>query len=328
MPPVGPFDGQRAAVTGAGGFIGGAVCAALAARGARVVGIDVSPELTPAAREAGAEPTVADVTDRAAMEAALAGADLVVHAAAFVRDWGTMADFVAVNARGSAMVLDAAEAAGAKRCVQISSVVVYGYDDPSEQGEERFRRAYGIPYIDTKAASDRLACRRGAVVIRPGDVYGPGSMPWIVRPLELARAGRLAVPSPGDGVMLPVYIDDLVEAVLLGLEKGKPGHAYAAWDGSPVSFRDYFDRIAEIAGGPPCRVLPAPLLEAFGAAAEAFARLRGQPPMFSARAATFVARRGTVSTERIRRELGWEPTVGLDDGLARSADWARAQGLV
>jgi nucleoside-diphosphate-sugar epimerase len=194
MANTGRFAGRRAAVTGAGGFIGGAVCAALAAEGAEVVGVDVAPELAPAAREAGAETAVADVTDRAAMDRVLEGADLVVHAAAYVREWGPMAEFVRVNARGSATVLDAAQAAGASRCLQISSVVVYGYHDPSEQTEERFRRAYGIPYIDTKAASDRLACRRGAVVIRPGDVYGPGSIPWIVRPLELAGAAGSRFP--------------------------------------------------------------------------------------------------------------------------------------
>jgi nucleoside-diphosphate-sugar epimerase len=128
--------------------------------------------------------------------------------------------------------------------------------------------------------------------------------------------------------MLPVYIDDLTEAVLLGLEKAEPGRAYAAWDGQTVTFREYFDRIAAIAGGPPCRVLPRPLLEALGATSEAFARLRSRPPMITARAATFVDRRGTVSTRRIRDELGWEPRVSLDEGLRRSADWARAQGLV
>ena len=60
-------------------------------------------------------------------------------------------------------------------------------------------------------------------MIRPGDVYGPGSVPWTLRPFELAQGGQLAVPGAGDGQMLPVYIDDLVEAVLLGLLEGEPG---------------------------------------------------------------------------------------------------------
>jgi nucleoside-diphosphate-sugar epimerase len=238
-----------------------------------------------------------------------------------------MDEFERVNSRGTATVLDAALAAGVKRMVHLSSVVVYGYDDPTEQGEDAFRRAYGIPYIDTKSASDRLALRRGAVVIRPGDVYGPGSVPWTIRPLEMARAGRLAVPAPGDGLMLPVYVDDLVSAIALGLEKGEPGRAYAAWDGTPVTFREYFERISEVAGARPPRTLPRPLLEVTGAVAEGLGRLLGRPPLFTARAHTFIGRRGTVSIERIRSELGWRPEVGLEEGMRRSAEWARAEGL-
>jgi nucleoside-diphosphate-sugar epimerase len=320
------FEGTRAAVTGAAGFIGERVARVLVSEGADVVGLDLDPSLGDRVRAAGAEFAHADVTDRRALDRALEGAELVVHTAAYVQDWGTMEEFVRVNVAGTATVLDAADAAGAKRVVHISSVVVYGYDDPAEQDESAFRRAYGIPYIDTKSASDRLACERGAVVIRPGDVYGPGSKPWTLRPLELAQAGQLAV--PGDGVMLPVYVDDLVEAVLLAAESGKPGQAYAAWDGEPVTFEDYFNRIAVIAGGRPARRLPRPLLVALGAATELLARLRGRPPAFTARAPTFIDRRGTVSTELIRSELGWRPEVSLDEGLRRTEEWLRTEALL
>ena len=62
------------------------------------------------------------------------------------------------------------------------------------------------------------------MVVRPGDVYGPGSVPWTRPPARaMARAGRLTVPGRGDGLMLPVYIDDLVEALVLAAERGEPG---------------------------------------------------------------------------------------------------------
>ena len=314
-------------VTGAAGFIGSAAARGFAAEGARVTGIDLAP-LPAALGEAGIEPARVDVTDREALAPALAGADLVVHAAALVREHGAMADFVRVNVGGTAAVLDAATAAGVTRAVHLSSVVVFGYEDPSEQGEGAFRRNCGIPYIDTKSAADRLACRRGAVVVRPGDVYGPGSIPWTVRPLQLARSGRLALPGAGSGTMLPLYVDDLVEAILLAAERGTAGTAYTAWEGVPVSFGEYFDAIAEIAGCRPARRAPRALLELAGAALEGWARLRAEPPAFSARSPTFVDRRGSVSIERIRSELGWKPRVTLAEGLRRSADWARAARLV
>ena len=322
------FEGRRAAVTGAGGFIGGAVCRALVREDASVTGADVDPAAAERVRATGAEFAEADITDADALAGALADAELVVHTAAYVRDWGEMEDFVRVNVGGTVAVLDAAEAAGAARVVHVSSVVVYGYHHPGELDEGAFHRTYGIPYIDTKSASDAVALRRGAVVIRPGDVYGPGSVPWTLRPLEMARSGQIAVPGSGDGRMLPVYIDDLVEAILLGLLEGEPGRAYTAWSGEEVSFGEYFDRIAEIAGARPARRLPRPLLTLAAKATEAVAALRGQPPRFSTRAMTFVDRRGTASNRRAREELGWEPRVSLDDGLRRTKTWLGEEGLL
>jgi nucleoside-diphosphate-sugar epimerase len=321
------FEGRPIAVTGAGGFIGGAVCRGLAAEGARVTGIDVARGAPERVRGAGATFAPADVTDLEALERALEGAELVVHGAAYVRDWGAMEEFVRVNVGGTANVLDAAAAGGAERVLHISSVAVYGYHRPGEQAEDVFHRAYGIPYLDTKSASDALALRRGAVVIRPGDVYGPGSLPWTLRPLELARTGQLAVPGRGDGMMLPLYIDDLVEAVALALLKGERRRAYTVWDGQALTFGDYFDRLAAMVGGRPARRLPRPVLTAVAKAMEAVASLRGQPPAFSAHAITFVDRRGTVSNRRARQELGWEPRVDLDQGLRRTEEWLRVERL-
>jgi nucleoside-diphosphate-sugar epimerase len=328
------FDGRKVAVTGAGGFIGNAVCRGFVERGAEVVGLEIDESTEDRVTATGAAfatcDVAADLPERRSAHDVIDRVvpDYVVHTAAHVREWGAMEDFVRVNVQGTRNVLDAAKGTGVERVVHISSVVVYGYDDPGEQDEDVFHRTYGIPYIDTKSASDALACRGGAVVIRPGDVYGPHSVPWVLRPLELARAGQLAVPGNGDGVMLPVYIDDLVQAVALALQEGTPGRPYAAWDGEPVTFEDYFNRLADLVGGRHARRLPRPLLAASAAAMEAAAHVRGAPPAFSRNAITFVDRRGTVSTRRIREELGWEPRVGLDEGLRRVGEWARAEGII
>lgn len=325
MADDGRFAGRRAAVTGAGGFIGRAACWRLAAEGAEVIGLDADPAAAERVRAAGGEPAIADVTDAPALRAALEGTDLIVHTAALVHEGREMAEFVRVNVGGTANVLDAAESVGAERVVHVSSVVVYGYDHPGEQDESAHLRSYGLPYIDTKAASDRLARRRGAVVVRPGDVYGPGGTQWIARPAEMARAGRLAVPASG-GTMLPVYVDDLVEALLAALERGEPGEAYAVWDGVPISFEEHFRRVAEIAGGRPPRRLARPVMALASSAMGSLARMRGAEPELGPDAITYVERRGTVSNRRARAELGWEPRVGYDEGMGRTAEWMRTQG--
>jgi len=320
--PKARFEDWDAVVTGAGGFIGAAICRRLVAEGAAVRGVEIARSARDTVEATGARFVAGDVTDPESMRPALEGADAVFHTAAFIHEGGAMDEFVALNVGGTINLLDRAADAGVGRFVHLSSVVVYGYEDEATQNEDAPLRTVGIPYLDTKSSSDRVARRRGAVVVRPGDVYGPGSVPWTVRPLELARRGRLAIPAPGTARMLPVYVDDLVEATLLAALSGAPGRAYAAWSGEDVSFREYFDRLIGAGGGEGrCRVLPMPALELASRLSGAGARLRGATPELGPNALTFVDRRGSVSTARIRDELGWRPAVDLEEGLARIGRW-------
>ena len=292
---------QTVAVTGASGFIGAAVCARLRADGDDVIAVDV----------AGDPDRRADVADPSSTIAALAGADAVVHAAAIVSERGPMRDFVRVNVRGTRNVLDAA---GGRRAVVLASVAGWGYEFARELAEDAPPRPCGIPYIDTKGATERLALRRGATVVRPGDVYGPGSGPWVVRPLELMRAGRFFLPAPGDGILTPVYVDDLVDAIVRALrEPAAAGRAYTVWDGAPVTTREYFTAL----GGAPVRTLPAPVLRVA-------ARLSGVGPA----ARNLMWRPATNPTARAREELGWSSQTSLAAGMARTREWARAVGLL
>ncbi len=321
------LKGKTAAVTGAAGFIGSATCKRLAAEGCEVVGLEVDDSLAGKVEAAGARFALADITDRTALDEALDGADLVVHTAAYVREWGTMEEFVEVNVGGTVNVLDAAETAGVERVVHLSSVVVYGYESEDEQDESAHRRNCGIPYIDTKSASDRIAIRRGAVVIRPGDVYGPGSVPWVERMAGLLASGRAALPGQGDGQMLPVYIDDLVESIILAARNGKPGHAYTVWDGSDLTFDQYLTALAAQIGAKPPRKVPRAIAVTALTALEAGAKAIGRTPELGRHGITLVDRRGKASNARAREELGWEPKVDLDEGLRRSGDWLRESGV-
>lgn len=323
-------QGRRIAVTGAGGFIGTALCRRLVGDGASVVGLELSPAAAGRVRETGADFRVADITDPAAVAGALDGVDGVIHTAAMVSDWGPMADFVRVNVGGTRTVLDAAWAAGARRVVHLSSVATWGYEFRDDLlSEDAPPRVCGAPYVDTKTASHLLALRAGAAVVRPGDVYGPGSEPWTARPVRMLRAGRFALPGDGSGVLTPVYVDDLVDCVLAALlHPDAGGRAVTAHDGAPVAARDFFGHYARMLGQGPVRTLPAPLLRGAALAFETVARRTGTTPDVTRQALTYVTRRAAYPNTAARDLLGWTPQVPLDEGMRRTGTWLRTAGLL
>lgn len=320
--------GRRVAVTGAAGFVGQALCRALVGEDAHVIGLDLGTHAQ-RVNEAGAEFRSVDTTDAHATAQALGDAELVLHTAAQVGDWGEMDDYIAVNVRGTRNVLDAAHAAGAERLVHVSSVAAWGYHFNHDLSEDAAPRPCGSPYIDTKGASDALARGRGVTVVRPGDVYGPASVPWALRPLEAMRARRLILPRGGGGLITLVYIDDLVDCLLRALTLPQAaGRTYTAWDGHPVRAQEFFDYFARMLGRRRVPNLPLPLLQAGAYAQELVARATGTAPAVSRGAIEFVSRRAVYPNTRARRELGWEPRVALADGMARTERWFREQGLL
>ena len=299
---------SKVAVTGANGFIGAAVCARLEADGDEVVRIDL-PQT--------------DVTDTAAIGGAVGGCDGVVHTAAIVDDDGDMREFVRVNVGGTRNVMDAAERAGVGRVVHLSSVAVWGYDFTSDLDEDAPSRTVGNPYIDTKAASERLAAARGATIVRPGDVYGPRSEPWIARPLRALNGGTFVLPGKGDGLMTPIYIDDLVDCIVRALRSdGAAEQKLTCWDGNAVTALEFFEHHASWLGRR-LRTAPRPVV----LAAAALGELTGRDDVRRASLA-FISRRAAFPNARARELLGWEPRVSLDEGMRRSRDWAAAEGLL
>lgn len=326
-PDLAALRGRVVAVTGAGGFVGRRLCARLVAEGATVSGLDVAPPAAAAIEGAGAAFRLADTTDPAALAAALDGCDAVVHLAAYVGEWGAMDEYVRVNVGGTRAVLDAA---GDRRVVHVSSVASFGYGFGHELDEDAAPRRVGGPYFDTKAASDELARRRGAVVVRPGDVYGPESRQWAIRPLEAIRGRRLVLPARGEGLLTPVYVDDLVDCLgrALVAPDSACGRAFHAWDGMPVTAKDFFAFYARMLGRRGVPSARGPLLALVAAGAELHARATGATPDVTREALRYLSRTHTYSTARAREELGWAPQVDLVEGMRRTEAWCRATGLL
>lgn len=317
---------RRVFITGASGFIGRALADRYAAAGAEVRGVDVRAD--PAAGV-----VAGDVALPGAWQEHAAGCDLVVHTAAVVSLRLRGADEVwRVNVLGTEHALQAAERAGAERFVHVSSVTVFGMTFPDGVDERYPVRPSGIPYPDTKIASEQVVLqahldgRVPVTVVRPGDVYGPRSRAWAVQPVELLRARRFVVPAGGRGIFSPVYVDDLAAGVVAAA--GSPeaaGQVFTLSGGMGVTNRDFFGSYATALG---VRLPTVPAAVARRAAAVIDRLDRAGTGDVNPRAVEYLMRSGTYSIAKAQRVLGWEPRVGVEDGMERTLGWLRAEGLV
>jgi len=319
--------GRLLVVTGAGGFIGLRVCEVARARGHRVRGLEIDPEAARRVAATGAEVVVGDVSDAEAARAACAGAAAVVHAAAVVREDGPRELFERVNVEGTRVVAGAARDAGARRLVHLSSVMVYGFAYPAWVTEAGPLSGDGHPYNETKIAGEQVLAplvRPGvfdAVVLRPGDVYGPGSQPWIVRPLDLWHRHLFALPGGGQGFLNHLYVDNLVDAIFAVLERDDASGPFNVTDGRATTCAEFYGRLGRLVGHRFVPTLPAGALGVLADVVARGARALGRPAPVPPAAVPFLRRPHPVSSERIRTELGWAPAVGLDQGLAWTAAW-------
>lgn len=319
---------QRVFITGARGFIGRALARRLRADGIDVCGVDVQADPD-------ASVVAGDIGAPGAWQAAARGCDAVVHTAALVGMPTDVSAFWRVNVLGTRLALEAARDGGAARFVQVSSVVTFGLDFPDGVDESYPVHPTGVAYTDTKIAAEQVVLQAHAageqevVVVRPGDVYGPGSRPWVVLPLELLRARKFALPARGLGIHSPIHVDDLVEGIVRALrEPAAAGRVITLSGGEGVTTRDYFGRLGRMAGR---RVpaVPTPVAMAGARVLDAVARRRGVPNELTPDGVRFLAqRRGTYGIATARELLGWTPQVSLDEGMAGTEEWLHHAGLV
>ena len=327
---------MKVLVTGGTGFTGSHLVKRLLDRGHEVIALDYQKGIFyDELKTRGAVIELGGVTNSDVVEKAVKGCEVVYHLAAAFRQLNVPDRYYwDVNVVGTRTLLDAAARYKVRKFVYCSTQGVHG-DIKNPPGNEQSPIAPEDYYQYTKYEGEKVVqeyLQKGldAVTLRPTAIYGPGDPGRFLILFRLVRRGRFLMFGDGKTFYHPVYIDNLVDAFELAAEKeGIRGETYIIAD-------DHYYMIEQlvhyVAGAMDMAVnvihLPfRPLWLAAFACEMACKPLRITPPLFRRRVDWFRQVRA-FSIAKARKELGYQPTVGIKEGLARTAEWYHANGYV
>ncbi|MFP4446235.1 MAG: NAD-dependent epimerase/dehydratase family protein [Desulfosudaceae bacterium] len=312
-------------VTGATGFIGSRVVHHLRRAGRSVKALVLPGETVPHTWGEAVEIIRGSIDDPAAVAAAAAGSGTIIHLAAIVSDWGDESLYWRLTVEGSRLLFEQA-VQNDSRLVLASSIVVYG--DNIRKGACAEKTPYGKtfgPYSRTKQAQEKLAWEfyreRGLrlTVVRPANVYGPGSGPWLHDIVDVLSTGAPGLISGGTGNAGLVYVDNVAEILIrAGAASKAVGRVYNACDGLEVTWHRYFSDLAEMIGAGPPGSVPRFAAVVGAVAMELLWKTFGvkkRPPL-TREALNLIGSDNRVPVDRLRAELGYEPRVDYAGGMA------------
>jgi nucleoside-diphosphate-sugar epimerase len=310
-------------LTGATGFIGGAIAKALRERGDDVRALVRSPDKAKELEGAGVELVAGSLADREAIRSAMEGCDAVIHNAAVYEVGIKKSERPAMyeaNVVGTENVLGAALDAKVPKVVYVSTVGVFG-NTKGEIVEEGYEHhgEYSSYYEETKVLAHKVADRLigeglPCVIVQPGGVYGPDDHSAVGDLIDRFVAGKLPAMVFGDLGFNLVYRDDVVAGVLLALDKGVPGQAYIL-GGEVTTMRGMIETLGGIVDRKPPRLnMPVTVLRISRPVGPIMGPALGFPPNFgelisASDGVTYWARH-----DKAMRELGYSPRP-LEQGL-------------
>jgi dihydroflavonol-4-reductase len=325
---------MRVLVTGGTGKLGNAVARRLAERGDEVVALvrdeGKARELLPA----GVELARGDVTDPALVRRAAEGAEAVINCMGIFEQWVPRATmFEEVNSIGAANVVAASRQAGVRRAVHTSTFDVFHAERGGTVHEDQVATyPKGTAYERSKQRAEALVlgeARHGieVVIVNPSTVYGPG--PWhgtgVDGMLRDAIRGRLPALPPGG--MTLAFVDDLAEAHLAALDRGRPGERYLLANGFATT-REICQAAVDAAGrGRVPRTLPVSVAKGLATVGAAVSAVIRRPPLLSRGQLHFLLWQARADSSKAREELGFDP-IPWSDGIPRTVRWMLETGRV
>ena len=318
---------MRIFITGASGFIGGAIAKSLGRE--HEISVMSRSELSRTALLSQGFKVVA--SDLASItEEPLKDHEVVIHCAAFTEEWGTEDQFFDTNVRGTERMLDCARKAGVKRFIYIATEAAFFDGSDLKFVDESQPYAFHSPYSysRTKAKAERLVLSANSesfetISLRPRLVWGPGDKSILPAISEMIRERRFVWISNGQFETSTTHIENLVQAVSLAIKRGKAGEAYFISDEGTTSLRSFLEnylatqniRLPTVSLPKWFARLLARIAEAIWAGVFPFKK----PPLvrFSV---DMMSASVTLNTTKAKEELGYHPLVSREAGLRQMSE--------
>ena len=329
-------------VTGATSGLGRNAVDDLLMRGIRFRATGRDPERLAELRARGVDAIGADLSrlDAPNARALLDDVHTIWHCAALSAPWGPKSAFEAANVSATRRLAEAAMAMHVPRFVHISTPSIYFDYSARRDIEESFRAARPVnAYAASKLRAERYLrgmAKRSIttqfVMLRPRALFGPHDRVLLPRLLALLRARRGVLPLPDGGraTMDITYVGNVVQAMhLAGTRQGlRNGAAYNITNQQPTSLADLLQALLVDELGLHCevRAVPYRLMDAAARLAEAWGHVSRREPPFTRYSVGALHYEMTLSSRRARDELGYFPTIDLQQGIVQTARWLKQRG--
>lgn len=327
---------MKTLVTGGTGVTGSALVRRLLDDGRAVVVLDNKEGYkTDELRQRGAEVVIGTITDTATVARCMEGVEVVHHVAAAFREMHLPdRDYAEINIEGTRIVAAAALSQGVRKFVYCSTCGVHG-DVKRPPATEDSPIAPSDYYQRTKYEGELVTLahhERGlpSTILRPNAIFGPGDPGRYYMIFKRVQKGSFPMFGSGKTLYHSLYIDNLVDAFMLAEQPDLGlGQAYLIADEHHVEIEDLVRRVAR-AMGTKVKIPHYPIwpLVVAGHVVEKACKPFGiSPPIFPRRVDWFRLDRA-FDVGKAKRELGYNPKIGLDEGLRRAYAWYRAEGML
>ncbi|MEO7309362.1 MAG: NAD-dependent epimerase/dehydratase family protein [Chitinophagaceae bacterium] len=311
-------------ITGASGFVGGAAAAFLARKGHEVVAMSRSADSDARISLLGAWPVRCSLADTT--PAHLQGIDVVVHAAAFVGEWGNYQTYFETNVTGTEKMVAAAKQAGVKKFIHISTEsVLFAGQDLINVDESYPYPATPFYYSKTKQLAEKAVIAANepgifdTICLRPRMIWGPGDKTILPLMKDAVLRRQFIWINGGAFKTSTTHIDNLTHAIALAIDKGKSGALYFITDDETLVLREFCTRLLATQGVKPVnKSMPKWLVRTVAWLIEntwQLLRIKSRPPVTRLGAAIFSSH-CTLNIDNAKKELCYLPAISIAAGLA------------